>query len=129
MLQTKKICNFLIFCQIFMIVLPKCRALYVLLEKRAWQWEKGAWHYRKGAWRHAMLKVARRNTKNRSIFSCTCTCVFGKKLLLFDQPKLICFTSILGKKLLLFSNYLTNQSLSFCYYFAPLLQNLKNLLN
>ena len=28
-----KICNFLIFCQIFMIFLPKCRALYEVLEK------------------------------------------------------------------------------------------------
>ena len=28
-----KICNFLIFCQIFMIFLPKCRVLYVILKK------------------------------------------------------------------------------------------------
>ena len=36
-----KICNFLIFCQIFMIVLPKCRELYVVLEKGHDTREKG----------------------------------------------------------------------------------------
>ena len=36
-----KICNFLIFCQIFMIFLRKCRALYVVLEKGHDAREKG----------------------------------------------------------------------------------------
>ena len=41
MLQTKKICNFLIFCQIFMIFLPKYRTLYVVLEKGHGTGKKG----------------------------------------------------------------------------------------
>ena len=40
MLQTKK-SNFLICCQIFMIFLPKCRALYVDFEKGHGAGEKG----------------------------------------------------------------------------------------
>ena len=36
-----RICNFLTFCQIFMIFLPKCRALYVVLGKGHGAREKG----------------------------------------------------------------------------------------
>ena len=43
-----KISNFLIFCQIFMIFLPKCRALYVFLEKGHGTREKGHGAVEKG---------------------------------------------------------------------------------
>ena len=52
------ICNFLSFCQIFMIFLPKCRTPYVVLEKGQGVGEKE----KLGAWRGAMLKLARENT-------------------------------------------------------------------
>ena len=43
-----KICNFLIFCQIFMTFLPKCRALYVVFEKGHGVREKGLGAREKG---------------------------------------------------------------------------------
>ena len=44
-----------------MIILPKCRAFYVVLEKGHGTWEKGM-ALEKRAWRDAMLKLARGNT-------------------------------------------------------------------
>ena len=55
--KLKKTCNFLSFCQIFMIILPKCRAFYVVLAKG-----HGAG---KRACHDTMLKLARGNTKSR----------------------------------------------------------------
>ena len=54
MVQTEKNCNFLSFCQIFMIFLPKCRAFYVVLEKGHGAGKKGMALEKKGmARRHA----------------------------------------------------------------------------
>ena len=54
-LQTeKKNCNFLSFCKIFMIFLPKCSAFYVVLEKVHGIGKKGMTLEKKGkARRHA----------------------------------------------------------------------------
>ena len=55
--SNKKICNFLIFCQILMIFLPKCRSLYVVLEKGHGAREKGMALEKKGmGLRHAKMK-------------------------------------------------------------------------
>ena len=51
-----KVCNFLIFCQIFMIFLPKCRALYIVSEKWHGAGEKGHGTREKGmAPRHTKI--------------------------------------------------------------------------
>ena len=47
-LQTGNNCNFLSFCQIFMIFLPKCRAFYVVLEKGHGAGKKGMAPEKKG---------------------------------------------------------------------------------
>ena len=53
-LQTEKKCNFLSFCQIYMIFLPKCREFYVVLEKGHGARKKGMALEKKGmARRHA----------------------------------------------------------------------------
>ena len=53
-LQTEKICNFLSFCQILMIFLPKCRPFYVVLEKGHGAGKKGMALEKRGmAWHHA----------------------------------------------------------------------------
>ena len=56
-----KNCNFLCFCQIFMIFLPKCRAFYVVLVKGHGAGEKRAWP-------SAMLKLARGKNIQEAFF-------------------------------------------------------------
>ena len=48
MSQTKNICNFLNFCLIFMIFIPKCRALYVVSETGHGAGKKGMALEKKG---------------------------------------------------------------------------------
>ena len=56
-IQIKKIYNFLSFCQILMILLPKCRAYCLDLEKGHGAGKKGMMLEQKG-----IVKVARGNT-------------------------------------------------------------------
>ena len=54
-LQTEKNCNFLSFCRILMIFLPKCRPFYVVLEKGYGNEKKGMTLEKRG--------MAQRNAK------------------------------------------------------------------